>query len=115
MGASSEEKRRLARLGPGLEARKRSDQATFAAAQADCDRIEAEIAALEDEIRGAAAALDASDLAASAYFERWRGAVRGQIAKLDYARATAAAILEERRAALLRSNGEVEALKRLLS
>ncbi len=111
---TEQEKRRLTRLGPALGARKRADMARYAEARAECDRIDAEIAAVEASIRTAAAHLDLEELADYAQFETWRSASRDRLAALAEQRGAAAERLEERREALVRSNGDVEALKRLV-
>lgn len=115
MGKLSEaEKKRLKWLGPALDAQKRADMSHYAEAAAECERIETEIAAIETAMRSAADALDPADVTAYARFEIWRTAQKERIAGLNAALRQAEEMLDLRREALLRSNGEVEALKRLM-
>lgn len=109
-----QEKRRLQRLGPALEARKRADMARFAEIRARRDQLDAEISALNAEVQTASEALDMTDLTGYARFETWRDAARAALARLTREYLLAEAALEAQRRSLLRSNGEVEALKRLL-
>lgn len=108
------ERKRLARLQPALTARKNADSAAFAEARDACVAIEEQIHAINEALATTAAALDASDLMARAAFESWRAAQKERLAALDIRLRQAEELLESRRAALARSNGEVEALKRLL-
>ncbi|MCI4666431.1 MAG: hypothetical protein MRY74_17115 [Neomegalonema sp.] len=111
---SRDDRRRLARLGPALTARKNADAADFAAAQAAVDAIDAEINKIASKLAVSASQLDASDLTERVAFERWRAAQKQRFRELAAQRLTALKALEQRREALTRSNGEVEALKRLL-
>ena len=111
---SKNERQRLSRLAPALEARKNADMAAFAEARARCDEIEDQIQAIHAALSSAAERLNTEDLAERANYESWRVAQRERLKKLADALHAAEDALEERRQELVRSNGEVEALKRLI-
>lgn len=108
------ERARIERLQPALDAQRRADMASFADARAALDRIHAAKADLSGDITANAAALDGSDLRASAAYSDWRRNAQKQLLFLKEKEKAVSAALEKARERLLRSNGEVEAVKRLL-
>lgn len=103
----------FARLSGVMESVKAQDAARLKEAQAAITALDARREALRAELAETQGALDPEDLLGSAAFERFRTHQLARIEALAEERRALELIEEERRQALLRSNGEVEALKRL--
>lgn len=104
----------LERILAALEARKLVDAAALAENARAIAALDDERAGVEATVASEVAAVAPNDLPGTKQLARWREAQRRRLERIADARAKLEAAGEPLREALLRSNGEVEAVKRLL-
>ncbi|MCI4661477.1 MAG: hypothetical protein MRY63_06590 [Neomegalonema sp.] len=105
----------LARLAGALEGKKQRDAGRFADVQSEIARLETEKQAIDQDLVAGAWQIEAGDFAAWNAFEQWR---RMQLSRREALLVQIGELREEydlARSALLRSNGEVEAVGSLVS
>lgn len=103
----------FARLSSVMESVKAQDAARLKEAQSAIAALDERREALKLELAATQAGLAPDDLQSSAAFERFRALQLRRLEALAEERRALEVIEEERRQALLRSNGEVEAMRRL--
>lgn len=112
---TKERRESLSRLSGALESRKERDAAALKEIQAAVDALDARRAALEAAVPKEAAAVAQGDMRGWIAYEEWRRLTRAKIDALAARRDALLQAAETQRDRLRRSNGETEALKRLLT
>jgi hypothetical protein len=107
-------KEALERLARALDVKKNRDAGRLGDVQSELKALDQERCDLEARLAHAHIDLDPASLTDSLALEKWRNATKARLVGLGEQRIELEKIVVERRRVLARSNGEVEALRRLL-